>query len=231
MKVKFILLSVLFITFLFNANEVFAETYGNFEYQIINENEVEILWSTSDSQVATVEDGVVTPVSVGVAIITAKCGDFTASCEINVIDKMYTTLENEIVTVEEEKVTILSIDEKTSIENLLTAEKFPLLNEHFVKILDGDGKEKSTTEKVGSRDIIKIVDEEGNVLEEYTAIVSGDISGDGNTKMYDSFQILKDSIISGKTLDAIDIKIRDFNNDGFVRMYDAFQFLKAAILG
>ena len=49
--------------------------------------------------------------------------------------------------------------------------------------------------------------------------------------MYDAFQILKDTIIPGVTLDEIDVKIRDYNEDGNVRMYDAFQFLKDSILG
>lgn len=46
-----------------------------------------IIWSSSDERVATVENGVVTTLGKGVAIITAKAEDtgITATCEVNVI--------------------------------------------------------------------------------------------------------------------------------------------------
>lgn len=69
------------------------------------------------------------------------------------------------------------------------------------------------------------------MLAEFTVVVSGDVTGNGYARMFDSFQILKDSIMPGVTLDEIDIKIRDYNSDGKVRMYDAFQFLKEAVVG
>ena len=43
-----------------------------------------VVWSTSDASVATVEDGVVTAVAVGTAIITAKAGNKTATCTVTV---------------------------------------------------------------------------------------------------------------------------------------------------
>ena len=39
-------------------------------------------WESSDANVATVENGVVTPKGVGIAIITAKSGDVKATCEV-----------------------------------------------------------------------------------------------------------------------------------------------------
>ena len=47
----------------------------------------ETLWSCSDYSVATVEDGVVTAVGKGNAIITARCGRYTATCNITVTEK------------------------------------------------------------------------------------------------------------------------------------------------
>lgn len=43
-----------------------------------------LVWETSDSNVATVIDGVVTPVGNGSCVITARCGDKSASCNITV---------------------------------------------------------------------------------------------------------------------------------------------------
>ena len=44
-----------------------------------------VTWSTSDSSVATVKDGVVTALKVGFATIAAKAGGKTASCAISVV--------------------------------------------------------------------------------------------------------------------------------------------------
>ena len=44
----------------------------------------EVVWSSSDKTVATVEDGVVTAVGKGTTTITAKAGDFSAECEVTV---------------------------------------------------------------------------------------------------------------------------------------------------
>lgn len=43
-----------------------------------------VVWSTSDSSVATVDSGVVTAVGIGTATITATCGTQTATCSVSV---------------------------------------------------------------------------------------------------------------------------------------------------
>ena len=49
-----------------------------------NATEPAVTWSSDNTAVATVEDGVVTAVSVGEAIITAKAGEMTAECKVTV---------------------------------------------------------------------------------------------------------------------------------------------------
>ena len=49
--------------------------------------EAEVEWTTSDAEVATVENGVVTAVAEGTATITAKVGEITATCEVTVTPK------------------------------------------------------------------------------------------------------------------------------------------------
>lgn len=44
----------------------------------------EITWTSSNNAVATVADGVVTPVGLGTTIITATCGEQTATCSVTV---------------------------------------------------------------------------------------------------------------------------------------------------
>lgn len=52
----------------------------------------EIEWSSSESGVATVSDGVVEAVSPGTAIITAKAGDKSATCTVTVVPKPVTSI-------------------------------------------------------------------------------------------------------------------------------------------
>ncbi len=46
----------------------------------------QITWTSSDEAVATVSEGVVTGVSGGTVVITARCGELTAQCTVTVVD-------------------------------------------------------------------------------------------------------------------------------------------------
>lgn len=47
-----------------------------------------VAWTSSDPSAVTVKDGVVTPLKAGVATITATCGDKTATCTVNVAERV-----------------------------------------------------------------------------------------------------------------------------------------------
>ena len=59
--------------------------------------EAEVIWSTSDEAIVTVEEGVVTAISVGTATVTAENDTVTATCEITV--KAAPVIETESYTV------------------------------------------------------------------------------------------------------------------------------------
>ena len=52
-----------------------------------------VTWSSSAENVATVENGVVTPLAEGTAIITAKAGEFSAECTVKVTAKAIAVTE------------------------------------------------------------------------------------------------------------------------------------------
>ena len=72
-----------------------------------------VTWSSSNSEVATVDNGVVTAVSAGTAIITAKAGDKTATCTV--------TVAKADVAVESVTLDKTSLDLKTGDNTTLTA--------------------------------------------------------------------------------------------------------------
>lgn len=187
-----------------------------------------ISWSTSDSSIVRVEDGELIPINNGVATVVAKCGNFKASCNVTVSDEIvFTNFEKKDL---KDGTKVFLINSNSSINDYLNIQNFPVLITNNMKIYNTNGIEKNTNENIGSKDKVRLIDESQNVIAEYIAVVLGDVTGNGNSRMYDAFLILKDSI-SGKEIEEIDYLIRDFNGDGKVRMYDAFQFLKKAIIG
>ena len=86
-----------------------ALTIGGSETLTANLNGIEgdVEWTTSDSAIATVENGVVTAVAVGNCTITAKCGEYEATCTVNVSEALAITLsETELALFENEMATL-----------------------------------------------------------------------------------------------------------------------------
>lgn len=197
----------------------------------------DIAWTSSDESVVTVDgNGKITGVSVGTATVTASYEDMQVVYNITVTEeviseeKELTTYETEIVDTYE----IIIFDTKVTLESILTSDNFPVLEDssYSIKVFDEDGNEKTdTSEYIGSKNTI-IIYQNGTTKATYTAVVPGDVTGDGILRMYDAFQILKD-VIASKTMDSLDCIIRDHSSSGdrIVRMYDAFQYLKDAIKG
>ena len=111
------------------------------------------------------------------------------------------------------------------IENLITEDNFPILESYDVNVISSGGAGKSFGDKVGSKDKIQIVNTLGKIVQEYTVIVPGDVTGNGEVKLYDAFKILNDSV-KKVAIDELDVKIRDYNKDAKVTTYDALQYMK-----
>ena len=61
-------------------------------------------------------------------------------------------------------------------------------------------------------------------------LLKGDINKDGEIRLYDALQILKQAIIGGDFTEE-EIYIMDYNNDKKITLYDSLKFLQKAILG
>ena len=188
-----------------------------------------VTYLVEDETIASIDsNGIITGLKVGNTNVIAKINEnikSIAHLEVNEI-LTYTTMNTE--TLENVDNVVLKFDSKTSLGSILTEETFPVLNKGYtVSICDKDGKTKSNTENIGSRNIIKILDDKGNVISEFVVIVKGDITGNGKIELFDSFKILIGCISKpdGSDLDSLDKAIRDFNNDGAVTLFDAFKFL------
>ena len=112
--------------------------------------EKSVTWTSSDDAVATVdEEGVVTAISAGVAIITAKAGDVEATCEV--------TVESAFVAVEE-----IVLDQATA--TLVEGETMTLV----ATVTPDEATEKSVTWTTSDENVAT-VDEAGVV----TAVSAG----------------------------------------------------------
>ena len=114
------------------------------------------------------------------------------------------------------------------LEELITEENFPILESYDVKVVNHSGVEKNSKEKIGSKDKIQIKNTLGKVVQEYTVIVPGDVTGNGEVKLYDAFKILNDAV-KKVAIDELDLEIRDYNKDEKVNTYDALQYMKEAM--
>lgn len=140
---------------------------------------------------------------------------------------VYTTVDTDFI----DDTEIMIFDKGKIISDFIVSENFPILDKSYViEVYDINNELKTDLQKIGSKNIIKIKDPSNTyIVKEYIVVVLGDVTGDGIIRMYDAFQILKDTILSSDTLPKIDKIIRDYNQDGIIRMYDAFSFLKLAL--
>ena len=160
---------------------------------------------------------------------------FAKENNLKFVEANITVVETEEVKNEEgQTVTAMPITEDNTVDSFISEENFPGLadgtNEAVIR--DADGNVKSASDGIGSKNVIQIVDKTtGEIVAEYTVVVRGDITGEGKARIFDAYEILKDSIWKSATdYPEIDIMIRDYDGDGKVRIFDAYSYLRDSIL-
>lgn len=139
-----------------------------------------IFWTSSNTSVVKVDaDGLVTAISPGTAVITAKLiGDVerTATCEIIVkrnSDENITLTDGSYLLIEGGK--LLGVKPAKNTVSDIVSE----LDSTNVVAYSSEGEELSAHEKLETGSTICLVDNNGNILDVVTVIVMGDVNGDG----------------------------------------------------
>ncbi len=194
-----------------------------------------VIWSSSNTTVATVENGLVTAKSEGTVTITAKTNDGgkTASCVITVNAPVVNVTDITLnkcdisLNVGESETLVATITPSTATNKNVV---WTSSNESIATV-DENGK---VTAKTNGIAIITATTADGNkevtctvtvTGESDNEIVIGDVNGDGEVDFADAIVVLKhDAGIT--TLTGDKLTAADTNGDGDVDFVDAIQILK-----
>ena len=132
-----------------------------------------VTWSTSDANIATVKDGVVTAVKVGSATITAMAGDKSATCEITVeptkVSSITLNATNKTLLVNMEfKLTATIYPDNATNKNIVWSS-----SDSSIATVDAEGNVKAVAEGTAA---ITAKSEDGNCTATCSITVSTDIS-------------------------------------------------------
>ena len=180
-----------------------------------------VIWTSSNEDVATVENGNVTGVSEGETVVTVRTedGDFEAQCEITVIPKLEINLEKYSEITKNENKYIENIIPNTIIKTLKNA----ILTNGTIQIYKNNSEIIDTNSKISTGMKIKI--SLNNQSNEFTTIVKGDVNGDGEADLKDILKInkhrLKKSLLTSEYLLAGDV-----NKDNEVNLKDILRINK-----
>lgn len=164
----------------------------------------EIIWSSENTRIATVQNGVVTANSEGTTNIIAKASneDIKAICKVTVKD-----LPDEVM-LEFDKTLRVEADEisNLNIEKLTVSEIKELINTNLTMEFYNNQNEKiEDNSKIGTGSKLILKNELEEVIYEYTFIIYGDINGDGEINSLDVL-ILQKHILEIKEITGIFLK-------------------------
>lgn len=180
-------------------------------------SEDSITWKSSNTAVATVDlNGNVKAIAEGSAIITVQSGNYAATCIVTVTKKQEDPVEINKYEIEETEKIIRDIPNNTNIEKLIT--NLSTTSEIIVK----DNKGNIITDKT------KLIGTGYKIIigtKEYTAVVSGDLNGDGEIGALDLLKFIKD-ILDIEKLEGAYKEAADINADEKVNAKDLIQIIE-----
>lgn len=178
-----------------------------------------LIWSTNNDQVVVVdEDGTITALSKGKAVITVysdENSEITASINVTVQD----ILQTEEYKVDLEKKLLKAIPTNTTVKILLENIQ---IGSNTYSFIDESGKTLKEEDLVGTDTTLKIDEEE------FKIIVTGDINGDGKLTATDLSK-LKCHIIDLEILLGNKLVAADLNEDGLITPTDLSNLKKLLV--
>ena len=170
-----------------------------------------ITWTTSNSKVATINNGVVKAVGIGNAVITAKVMNKTATYNITVKKK-----ENRPITYkytyDSSKKIIYKLNNNINIKTFKN-------NLNYNPIIKSNNNILKDNDLIRTNMTITYTDDEGNV-QIYNTSVLGDVNGDGNINALDYVKIKNHIMNTKKITGDVFILSADYNNDGKISALD-----------
>lgn len=181
-----------------------------------------VTWTSSDESIATVsKEGIVTALKEGTANITAttELEGKKATIKVNV-HKLVEGQKVELGTLKEENDKLSKIDEKTTVLNY--KKKF-VLSDDLEIVSKNDETVLKDTDYIGTLTTTQIREKVSKkVIQEYTNIVYGEISGDGIIDSYDMY-LLRAHMIETSMLRGIRFLSANISrDDNIIDSYDMY---------
>lgn len=172
----------------------------------------EIIWSSENTEIATVENGMISAISEGATNIIAKAKneDIQAICKVTVKElPEEVTLEfDESLRIEADEISNLDIQKLTvgDIKNLINTNL-------TIEFYNNQNQKIEDDLKVGTGSKLILKNEFEEVIYEYTFMVYGDINGDGEINSLDVL-ILQKHILEIKEITGIFLKSANTSKNG-----------------
>ena len=141
-----------------------------------------VVWSSSNPAVATVSNGVVTPVANGDCVITATAGSVSASCSVSVAfaeEVVYYTITNNLTNCTSDNAAASVVEGGSYIANITAADGYTLDGASVSVVVNGE----DVTDTAYSGGVITIPSVTGNVVITVAAV---EISSGGEVVMLKS---------------------------------------------
>ena len=180
-----------------------------------------VTWSSDNTAVATVSNGVVMAVTEGTANITVTTaeGGFTATCGVTVKSNGITSTQYTITST-----LIKDVVKNTDIAQLFANLDNDPANLHVYRT---DGTE--VTEGVVGTGMQVVLMTGGVETDRLTVLIKGDVDGDGNVTVAD-YTLVRYEILDLKSLNGAYLAAGDVDNDGSVTVAD-YTLIRYDILG
>ena len=178
-------------------------------------------WSSSNEKVAKVDnEGIITAVSAGTAVITAKAGDVSVTCKITVTDSSEPAIFAQSTTIKAGEKKALTISDYSGSVTWVSSD---------TKVVTVEADGTLTGVKAGTAIVYAMLDNGKTISAKITVVNSeikpGDVTLDGEVDILDVITVNK-AVLGKETLTAEQIKAADVSKNDVPDSTDSLMILK-----